>query len=163
MDRRAEWSDPAAFATAAEWSKQMPEPLEAMAAFFLGAAKSWELFLTEYTPEMDALTADEHRRSARPAANNRNEGKLAELRPSVLHAPNMANQQRNARWEMATNNTQDYIDTFDADNQQYLRKEARVVVASGIEKKRRDELAEHRADQARTWAAHEQAQARKAM
>ncbi|KAJ7911715.1 hypothetical protein B0H13DRAFT_1875549 [Mycena leptocephala] len=105
------------------------------------------LALAEFAPGglIDEASASERQLAWMPATNDANEGSLGQLRVIMRNHPTLTLHQFNAMVMYNQNNTQDFMDAlFEAPDHLYIMRLARKEDASGIERKRKAELAEFR-------------------
>ncbi|KAJ7577600.1 hypothetical protein C8J56DRAFT_1060764 [Mycena floridula] len=138
----AEWERPEVMY--AVWSyaamPDFPDLKGLSMAFLIGALETWRRFTTEYQKD-----AAQRRLATMEPTNDRNEGKLGELRVGKRKAPNQSLNSFNAKKMYKCNGTSAHIRKHvgQPDGQAYLCKESRRILASGDERKRRLEQAEH--------------------
>ncbi|KAJ7576418.1 hypothetical protein C8J56DRAFT_1062124 [Mycena floridula] len=144
----AEWERPEVMY--AVWSyaamPDFPDLKGLSTAFLIGALETWRRFTTEYQKDgtIDLASAAQRRLATMEPTNDRNEGKLGELRVGKRKAPNQSLNSFNAKKMYKCNGTSAHIRKHldQPDGQAYLCKESRRILASGDERKRRLEQAE---------------------
>ncbi|KAH9848418.1 hypothetical protein C2E23DRAFT_739684 [Lenzites betulinus] len=139
------WERPEVLIAIQDLAPELPHLEGVLVAFFKGALKTWRRFSVEYTSggAIATLTASERERAWMPATNDENEGALGSYRQTAKQAPNMSIHQYNARTMYSRNGTATYIhQQRTAATDQFTRKEARRMDSGGLERKRRQELAE---------------------
>ncbi|KAJ7123916.1 hypothetical protein C8R46DRAFT_1237981 [Mycena filopes] len=120
-----EWEDPAAIQAIVKLMPTLPHLKDIVVAFFRGALATFIRFSSEFAPGglIDEASASERQAAWMPATNDANEGGLGQMR----------------------NNTQDFMDAlFEWPDHLYIMRLARKQDASGLERKRKVELAEFR-------------------
>ncbi|KAJ7029252.1 hypothetical protein C8F04DRAFT_905970, partial [Mycena alexandri] len=142
-----EWEDPAAIDAVLRLMPTLPHLKEIVVAFFRGALATWICFSSEFAPGglIDEASATERQLAWMPATNDANEGSLGQLRVVMLDHPTLTLHQFNAAAMYNQNDTQDFMDAlFEWPDHLYIMRLARKEDASGIERKRKAELAEFR-------------------
>ncbi|KAJ6483549.1 hypothetical protein C8R47DRAFT_1048987 [Mycena vitilis] len=125
-----EWQDPAAVEAVIKLMPTLPHLKDIVVAFFRGALATW---------------IRERQLAWMPPTNDANEGALGQLRVILRNHPTLTLHQFNAAVMFNQNNTQDFMDAvFEMPDHLYIMRLARAEDASGIEKKRKSELAEFR-------------------
>lgn len=124
---------------------QLPHIRGATSAFFRGAGKTWPRFSQEFDPRgmIALLSAEERKRAFMNATNDHNEGALGAYRVGVRHAPSMTLAQWNARALYKRNQTRRWMKlNLTSKHLRFLRRAARKLDASKLEKERRQAQAE---------------------
>ncbi|KAJ7700437.1 hypothetical protein B0H17DRAFT_925361, partial [Mycena rosella] len=104
-------------------------------------------FSSEFAPGglIDEASASERQLAWMPATNDANEGSLGQYRVKMRNTPTLTLHQFNAAVMYNQNNTQDFMDAlFEPPDHLYIVRLARKEDASGIERKRKAELADFR-------------------
>ncbi|GJE89766.1 hypothetical protein PsYK624_058730 [Phanerochaete sordida] len=146
LDGSVEWRHPNAVAAMHELAPTMPHLQPLLVAFFKGALATWERFCGEFAPGgiIDTSTAQERHRAWMQPCNDACEGILGTYRRFYEAKPSTSEHQFNALMTYQRNGTEDFAKHMLADdaNQQFLRREARRIDGSGLERLRKSKLAE---------------------
>ncbi|SJL16076.1 uncharacterized protein ARMOST_19592 [Armillaria ostoyae] len=113
--------------------------------FFEGALTTWIRFSSEYAPGglIDEATEEERDAAWMPATNDVNEGALGSYRVYMRRKPRTTLHQYNALVMFGHNETRRFMDRlFHSEDHKYVMKAARMLDASGLEKKRKLEQKE---------------------
>ncbi|KAH7917274.1 hypothetical protein BV22DRAFT_1135542 [Leucogyrophana mollusca] len=142
------WDDPLAVQTVIEMYKvgKLPHLENVLIAFLKGAHETWQRFTEEFAAGglIATSSAEECELAAMPTTNDANEGMLGTLRRSSREKPSLTVGHFSDQAAFFRNDTQEFMDDiFIDEDHAHLRKEARMVDASGIERQRRDALIEH--------------------
>lgn len=138
------WDQPEAFYAIQALIPSLPHLRGALVTFFTGALETWERFTSEFREggKIAGLSTLDRDRAWVKTTNDDNEGKLGELRTGSRRSPNMTLHQRNARMMYRKNDTSIYIgEILTKEDLKFLRRKARQVDSSQLEKKRRQEQA----------------------
>lgn len=122
-----------------------------LVAFLQGALATWIRFTEEFAAGglIATSTAEERDLAAMPTTNDINEGMLGSWRKHARDKPSMTVAHFTDQTAFSRNDTQDFMDTMFVDEDYaHLRREARKIDTSGIEKKRREALIQHKHDSA---------------
>ncbi|KAF8951787.1 hypothetical protein BDZ97DRAFT_1778312 [Flammula alnicola] len=155
-----EWDNPKAIEAVVKLMSSLPHLKALTVAFFRGALATWERFSSEFAPGglIDEASAEEKHLAWMPATNDVNEGALGGYRVVIRGKPSMTLHQYNAMAMFQRNNTQDYMDVvFTEADHLYVMREARIIDASGLEKKRRKAIVDYRVEVARIRKGKEEA------
>lgn len=123
-------------------SPKLPNLQCILVAFFNGALETWERFTTEFASDGTIAQATNSQRESTwiSPTNDVSEGALGQCRQMLRRAPTMTDEQRNARVMWGHNSTFNWAkDTLTEVDHQFIRKEARLIDASGISQKARIE------------------------
>ena len=138
------WERPEAFYAVQAMLSTLPHIRGALIAFFKGALETWERFTAEFASGGDIATASakEHEGAFMNPCNDHNEGALGSFRVGTRRAPNMALGSWNSRAMYKKNGTREFSRKFlNKNNHAFIRKMARRLDSSGLERKRRQEQA----------------------
>ncbi|KAJ6455550.1 hypothetical protein C8R47DRAFT_1250858, partial [Mycena vitilis] len=141
------WEDPKAVDAAVKLLATLPDHREIVLAFFRGALATWIRFSVELAPGglIDRASAEERLAAWMPSTNDANEGTLGVYRVTIRGHPTLTLHQFNAMQMYRTNDTQAFMDAiFTRDDDLYIMRKAREIDASGLEKQRKQELADFR-------------------
>ncbi|KAF9233996.1 hypothetical protein BU15DRAFT_53177, partial [Melanogaster broomeanus] len=117
-----------------------------LVAFLEGALETAIRFTSEFARDgaITKMTSEQRQLARMNTTNDVNEGALGTLRTSMWQAPCMSLAHFNAQFKYKKNRTDMYIKTCMSRNaQKYLQKKARLDDASGHERKRRTNQAQH--------------------
>ncbi|CUA77938.1 hypothetical protein RSOLAG22IIIB_12921 [Rhizoctonia solani] len=137
------WDRPDVIYRIQAMSKDLPYLKQAVVAFFEGELKTWERFTAEFKPgETIAEATQDQRDSAwNPATNDTSEGSLGQCRQMLRRAPNMTDDQRNARVMWHRNGTYDWSErALTKEDEAFVRREARLLDSSGESQKVRQKI-----------------------
>ena len=115
----------------------LPHIIPVTRAFFTGALATWERFSSEFAPGglIDMANANERELAWMSSTNDVNEGILGAYRVTMREKPTLTLHQCNARLLLRQNHTQDFMDVLlNEKDYTYIRKKARAIDASGLEK-----------------------------
>lgn len=119
---------------------RVPHLRENLVAFFRGVLRGWKRFTTEFERggAIDKATMSQKQRAWRPPTNDHNEGAFGALRQSYHRSPNMTLLQRNSRWRYTRCGTKKWMkENLTGKTLNWLKKHARDLEGSGLERKRR--------------------------
>lgn len=137
-----DWEQPEAIAAVSKLIPTLPHLTGALVAFFRGALATWERFTTEFAIDSTIANASQSdcERAWMKPTNDDNEGALGERRQRWRRAPNMTQEQHNARAMYRKNHTAAFIKRCLAspESQAFLKKRARWNEGRGLEKRRRE-------------------------
>ena len=139
----SEWERPDAIAKILEMRPELPHLADVLVAFLKGALATWKCFTTEFVPGgiIDQASEEQKDLAWMPATNDVNEGILGSYRVFMRGKPNTTLHAFNAQAMYKQNDTQDFMDkNFTEEDHAYVRKMARAIDESGLEKKRKKEL-----------------------
>ncbi|KAJ3523041.1 hypothetical protein NMY22_g11627 [Coprinellus aureogranulatus] len=162
------WDDPDAITAVRLLQKEgkVPHLKGALVALYTGAAGTWTRFSSEYAPEgvIDKLNLDEQDLAWMPATNDANEGALGAYRVHVRNKPSTTLLTYNAHAVCHKNDTLAFMNTvLNDEDLAYIRKQARILDSSGLERKRKAELAAFEKQLAETKRQKEEATKRAAL
>ena len=138
-----EWERPDAVAAILEMRPELPHLADVLVAFLKGALATWKRFTTEFVPGglIDGASAEQKDLAWMPATNDVNEGILGSYRVFMRGKPRTTLHAFNAQAMYKQNDTQNFMDkNFTEEDHIYVRKMAREIDESGLEKKRKKEL-----------------------
>jgi hypothetical protein len=138
------WERPEAFYAVQAMLSTLPHIRGALIAFFKGALETWERFSAEFASGGDIATASakELEGAFMNPCNDHNEGALGSFRVGIRKAPNMTLSSWNSRAMYKKNGTRDFSRKFlNKNNHTFIRKMARRLDSSGLERKHRQEQA----------------------
>ncbi|KAI0323924.1 hypothetical protein GY45DRAFT_1213602, partial [Cubamyces sp. BRFM 1775] len=138
------WERPAVLVSVCELTPSLPHLRSALVEFFTGALTTWERFTAEFAPGGTIANLSAHHRSLAwmPTTNDENEGALGSWRNAARAAPSISLHQHNARTMYKTNGTSEFVsNSCGPAEQKFFRHRAREIDGSGLERKRRLELA----------------------
>ncbi|KAJ7588345.1 hypothetical protein C8J56DRAFT_1050416 [Mycena floridula] len=137
-----EWARPSAVAAARKLAPSLPLVKEMIVAFVRGMKGTFIRFASEYAPGglIDGATDEEKDLAWTATTNDVNEGLLGTYRVDARKNPTRTLHQFNHLRMWAHNQTQKFIQRLLTDeDMQFIRKTARQVDGSGLEKKWRNE------------------------
>jgi len=161
-----DWDNPQAMEAVFRLIPELPHIKEITVAFFRGSLPTWTRFSAEFAPGglIDEASAEEKHWAWMPSTNDANEGALGAYRVIIRNKPSMTLHQYNALAMFRHNDTQDYMDAvFVAADHKFIMREARRIDASGLEKKRRQNLVDYRLEVAHIRKDKEDAKKQKAI
>ncbi|KAG1764536.1 hypothetical protein EDD22DRAFT_1018747 [Suillus occidentalis] len=116
-------------------------------AFLGGALETWERFTEEFAAGglIASSSAEERELAAMPTTNDANEGMLGMWRRHSRDKPSLTVGHFSNQAAFARNETQDFMNAlFIDEDHAHIRKEARRIDTSGIEKHRRDAVIQYK-------------------
>ncbi|KAG2337689.1 hypothetical protein BDR05DRAFT_1004857 [Suillus weaverae] len=125
----------------------LPHLIEVFVAFLGGALETWERFTEEFAAGglIASSSAEERQLAAMPTTNDANEGMLGMWRRHSRDKPSLTVGHFSNQAAFARNETQDFMNALFVDEDHaHIRKEARRIDASGIEKHRRDAVIQYK-------------------
>ncbi|THV05639.1 hypothetical protein K435DRAFT_647075 [Dendrothele bispora CBS 962.96] len=141
LDGKA-WHDPKAVETVFDMCSELVHLQAITLAFFRGSLSTWTRFSAEFAPGglIDEATADEKQLAWMPSTNDANEGALGQLRVTLRNKPTLTLHQYNALAMYSRNQTISFMNAlFEAEDHEFVMREARRIDSSGLAKKRRQE------------------------
>ncbi|KAG1878590.1 hypothetical protein C8R48DRAFT_589777, partial [Suillus tomentosus] len=142
------WDDPQAID--AIWTMyeagKLPHVKAALVAFLKGALATWEKFTSEFEAGglIATSVAEERELAQMSTTNDCNEGLLGMWRKHSREKPSLTVGHFSDQAAFCRNGTQEFMNMmFMDEDHDHLRREARKVDASGVEKKRQAEMAEY--------------------
>ena len=144
------WEHPEAVKAILKMSPDLPHLSDVLVTFFKGALSTWKRFTTEFTPGglIDEATDLQKDLAWMPPTNDLNEGLLGSYRVFMRSSPRATLHYFNAQALYQRNNTQAFVaKNFSDEDDKYVRQKAREIDASGLEKKRHQQLIEHHQQQ----------------
>ncbi|EIW73849.1 hypothetical protein CONPUDRAFT_78464, partial [Coniophora puteana RWD-64-598 SS2] len=147
LDGSDRWENHQTMAVVHGMAESLPHLSGALISFLRGAVEGWERFSAEFRDdgEIAALSETERQDAWMSSTNDANEGALGTFRQLQNKNPGTSMHQVNARMVFKRNNTDVFMETLTDKQHEFLVQTTRQVDASGIEKKRRKELTEHKA------------------
>lgn len=139
-----EWEEPEVVQAVHARLDEMPYIKLLLVAFFEGALATWIRFSAEFAPGglIDTATADERLEAWMPSTNDANEGALGSYSSMRKKKPTLTFHQYNALAMYCRNDTQDFMRLLNEDDHAYLRRRARIIDSSGLERQRRQRQVE---------------------
>ena len=138
------WESAEIFQAIQKMKTQLPHFQSLLVEFFKGAADTWKRFISEFAPGglIDESTADEKDLAWMPATNDANEGALGSFRVLMRSQPQLTVLHYNAQRMFQQNDTEAFMATkfTQSEDHQFIRKEARKVEFSKMDKKRKQEI-----------------------
>ncbi|KAJ7289904.1 hypothetical protein C8J57DRAFT_1046809 [Mycena rebaudengoi] len=142
-----QWSDPKAFQACLKLAPTLPHLKGLLVSGMRNGAVAWDCFTEEFKVggAIDISTAEERDNACMPSTNDANEGLLGMWRHFSRESSSSTVGHFEDQAMFNKNDTQTFIETHlnTIDDQQFLRQEARAADASGVEQRRREELAAH--------------------
>ncbi|EIW58834.1 uncharacterized protein TRAVEDRAFT_101714, partial [Trametes versicolor FP-101664 SS1] len=138
------WERPEVIVSIHQLMPKLPNLRDAFIEFLRGSLETWERFTAEFAPggTIAKLSALQRELAWMPSTNDENEGALGAYRIGARDSPNMSLGQHNARHMYKLNDTSTYIATSATrEEHRFYRREARIIDSSGLEKKRRADIA----------------------
>ncbi|RDX46785.1 hypothetical protein OH76DRAFT_1442708 [Lentinus brumalis] len=140
------WNNPDIVSAIRMVAPTLPHLRGALVAFLEGALETWERFTVDFAPDgvFAKLSPALRERAWMPSTNDANEGALGGLRVNFRSTPNISIHQYNSRLMYKLNDTSTYIATVlnTPEGEEFMRRKAREIDASGRERKRRRDVAE---------------------
>jgi hypothetical protein len=138
------WDRPDVIYRVLSLAPKLPNLRPMLVAFFTGALGTWERFTAEFAVggSIAQATLKQLQSAWISPTNDVSEGALGQCRQMLRRAPTMTDEQRNARVMLQRNGTHEWArqKLTGADNQLFLRREARSIDASGASRSVRAEI-----------------------
>jgi hypothetical protein len=138
-----EFDNPRAVASVHEQLSQFPSICPLLLGFLKGSLETWERFSSQFASDglIRSLSDSEKDLAFMPATNDANEGALGQWRVFARAKPNSTIQHFSGASAFFRNDTQAFMDAkFQADDHQYIMRQARALDANGSTKKFQEEL-----------------------
>ncbi|KAJ1306058.1 hypothetical protein OPQ81_010771 [Rhizoctonia solani] len=137
------WDQPKVIYAVLYQIPHLPNIQPILVAFFEGALKTWEQFMSEFNSNGIIAQAmpEQHESAWIAPTNDTSEGALGQCCQMLHHAPTMSDEQRNARVMWLRHNTYEWKkQMLTKDDEKFIQQEARMLDLSGVNKKVQAEL-----------------------